>query len=369
MNLNHTAVGAYLRRHFGAPVAVLGLAPLGAAPTGVPNPEGPGRADQLKLQGYGRPVLVHFCLDGQEHRAVLRTMEANVFGHERRADRAAGMLLSYDTFNDLPQHVRALDVGVLAPDGQLVSVGAGEFFLLTDFAPGTLYADDLRRLRTLGLVKAGDRARARALATYLSALHAERRDEPALYRRHLRDVFGSGEGIAGICDSYPRAFALASPAWLEGVEERLVAWRYRLNQHPERLAQIHGDFHPFNVLFADGDTFTLLDRSRGPWGEPADDVTALAINYLFFSLQRSFTLAEPFTGLWDTFWQTYLSSTGDEAILRAVQPFFVWRALVVASPLWYQVDDEVRWRLFRFIDRILDEPVFDPARVTAYLDG
>lgn len=168
MNLNHTAVGAYLRRQFGAPVEVLGLAPLGAAPTGVPKLQGMGRADQLKLQGYGRPVLVHFCLDGHEHRVVLRTMEANVFGHERRADRAAGMLLSYDTFNDLPQHVRALDVGVLAPDGQLVSVGAGEFFLLTDFAPGTLYADDLRRLRTLGLAEAGDRARARALATYLS---------------------------------------------------------------------------------------------------------------------------------------------------------------------------------------------------------
>ena len=31
----------------------------------------------------------------------------------------------------------------------------------------------------------------------------------------------------------------------------------------------------------------VLDRSRGEWGEPADDVTSLTMNYLFFSLQRS----------------------------------------------------------------------------------
>jgi hypothetical protein len=28
-------------------------------------------------------------------------------------------------------------------------------------------------------------------------------------------------------------------------------------------------------------------------------------------------------------------------------------------------EDEVRWKLFRFVDRILDEPVFEPARVSA----
>jgi hypothetical protein len=63
----------------------------------------------------------------------------------------AGLLLSYDTFNDLPRHVRTRDVGVLLPDGQLASLQqGGEFFLLTDDVEGALYAGDLQRLRITG---------------------------------------------------------------------------------------------------------------------------------------------------------------------------------------------------------------------------
>ena len=101
---------------------------------------------QLKTYGYGKPVLIHYRVGDQERRSVLRTMAPNAFGHERRADRAAGLLLSYDTFNDLERHVRALDLGVLRADGQLASLDPGEeFFLLTDYATGVLYAEDLKR--------------------------------------------------------------------------------------------------------------------------------------------------------------------------------------------------------------------------------
>src|SRR5690606_37885002 len=106
-------------------------------------------------------------------------------------------------------------------------------FLLTDYAPGRLYADDLRRLVATGALTERDRRRAHQLALYLAEIHAVRRDEPMLYQRHLRDLFGSGEGIAGLLDSYPADFALASPAWLEEVERRCVEWRWRLKAHPE----------------------------------------------------------------------------------------------------------------------------------------
>jgi aminoglycoside phosphotransferase (APT) family kinase protein len=364
MELDPLAVGAYLSRRFAAPVEVLRLAPLGDADA----TDAPTAAERLKTQGYGLPVLVQYRLHGREERAVLRTMAPNPFGHERRADRAAGMILSYDSFNDLPRHVHALDVGVLAPDGGLATIGPGEIFLLTDYAPGNLYADDLRRIAAMGIVTDLDLERAHALAAYLATIHATRQSDPVLYRRHLRDVFGSGEGIVGLIDSYPPDYPLADAAWLERVETRLVAWRARLKRHPERLAQIHGDFHPFNVLFADGVDFALLDRSRGPWGEPADDVAAMAINYLFFGLQQPpYQLAAPFVRLWTTFWQTYLDHSGDQALLQAVQPFFVWRALVVASPVWYQVADPVRRQLFQFIDHTLNVAVFDPAAITDYL--
>jgi aminoglycoside phosphotransferase (APT) family kinase protein len=146
-----------------------------------------------------------------------------------------------------------------------------------------------------------------------------------------------------------------------------VRWRWRLNAHPQRLAQTHGDFHPFNVLFSADAGFWLLDRSRGGWGEPADDVSCMAINYLFFSLQRSGALASPFQQLWDVFWNTYLELTGDRELLGLVAPFFAWRALVVASPAWYNVADPVRLALFRFIENVLAAPAFDPARANTYL--
>jgi hypothetical protein len=48
------------------------------------------------------------------------------------------------------------------------------------------------------------------------------------------------------------------------------------------------------VLFREGVDFTVLDRSRGEWGEPADDVTAMTINYIFYSLQKYGELAGVF---------------------------------------------------------------------------
>jgi aminoglycoside phosphotransferase (APT) family kinase protein len=363
MDVNNAQIEAYLNHYVGQSVRLLAVETLGR-PAGADNAE----RRSLKTYGYGQPILVRYRVDGIEQRAVLRTVAANPFGHERRADRAADLLLSYDTFNELPRHARALDIGVHHPDGRLVSLAsAGEFFLLTDYCPGTLYADDLQRLRDTGELADYDLERAETLAHYLANIHTVKRDEPALYRRAIRDLVGSGEGVFGLTDNYPPDFALVDAAWLERVEHASVRWRWQLKRHPERLAQIHGDFHPFNVLFGTNTTFWLLDRSRGGWGEPADDVVAMAINYLFFSLQRTAMLQPPFTQLWDTFWNTYLERTGDTTVLELAAPFFAWRALVVASPTWYNVPDTVRLVLFHFIDNVLAAPAFDPARINTYL--
>ncbi|MEN9934027.1 MAG: hypothetical protein RLZZ387_606 [Chloroflexota bacterium] len=362
MHIHAAHLEAYLSALLGRPVTVLALEPLGDS---VPGSDDQGRT---KVYGYGQPLLIRYHVDGADRGAVLRTMAPGPFGHEWRADRAAALLQSYDTFNVLPRHVRALDVGVLRADGHPLSLeAAAEFFLLTDYAEGALYADDLERLRDTGKLIELDIRRAAALARYLATIHAVRHDDPALYRRSVRDLVGGGEGIMGLADSYPPDFALADAAWLEQVEQVCVRWRWRLNAQPTRLAQIHGDFHPYNVLFGANTSFRLLDRSRGGWGDPADDVSCMAINYLFFSLQRAGTLDPPFDALWDAFWRTYLDQTGDRALLRVIAPFFVWRALVVASPRWYHVADTVRMALFRFIERVLKAPEFDPADVNVYL--
>ena len=65
----------------------------------------------------------------------------------------------------------------------------------------------------------------------------------------------------------------------------------------------------------------------------------------------------------------YLAATGDPELLRVIPPYFVWRALVLASPLWYpHLDVAVRRSLFRFIDRVLDVQEFDWREVQTLLN-
>jgi hypothetical protein len=361
MQLPETAIEQYVKERFGAQAKLLQIAELGDADAANTTAS---RSDALKTFGYGRPILVHFQSEDKEQKIVLHTAKANAFGHDYRADRVAEMVLAYDTFNQLPGHAPALDLGVVEPNGSLRSAAGGdEFYLTTQYVAGTPYAVDLQRIRDTGVLTALDRRRASNLAAYLAQIHKRKREEPALYRRHIRDTIGNGEGILGLTDSYPAEFDLATPSWLEEIEKQCIAWRWRLKRHSHRLSQIHGDFHPFNVLFGPEDDFQLLDRSRSPWGEPADDVSCMAINYLFFSLQRSGAMAPPFTELWQTFWQVYLHESADEQLLQMVAPFLAWRGLVLASPVWYNVTDGTRQCLFRFIEHVLGQAKFEPESV------
>ena len=52
---------------------------------------------------------------------------------------------------------------------------------------------------------------------------------------------------------------------------------------------------------------------------------------------------------------------------EVIAPFFAFRALVVANPVWYpNLDEALRRRIFDFMLAVLDAERFDPARVNAY---
>ena len=113
----------------------------------------------------------------------------------------------------------------------------------------------------------------------------------------------------------------------------------------------------------------MLDRSRGEWGEPADDVSCMAINNIFFSLQCYGRLDGPFDELHDRFWETYLGARKDDELGRVIQPWFAWRALVIASPVWYPtIATDVRRKLLTFARKVLLSKEYDYTLVNRYLE-
>ena len=325
-----------------------------------------------KEYGYGHPVKVEFTVGGERRAAVLETTSPGPFGHEHMADRARMMLWDHGAYNALPKHVRSLDVGAFDREGNLLSVGERRGVL----PPG--------RTRRRNRVHPGHRPFAgwgSRCATWTSrgrtpCAITSSRSTPSGGRTRDSTSAGSANCWGTASASWGCATAIPSPTgsspprcWRRsnGVAS---TWRWRLKERTDRLRQVHGDYHPFNILFREGTDFTVLDRSRGEWGEPADDVTALTGNYLFASLQATGRLEGPFETLFRRFWDRYIERTGDAEILETAAPFFAFRCLVMASPVWYpSLDESVRRKLFSFVLSILDAPSFAPDRVNGWLDA
>lgn len=318
-----------------------------------------------KVAGYGVPVRVTLRdAAGQHRELVWRTASANEFGHDRRADRLAGIVQSYEDFAAMPGHVAAIDLGLVSTDGAVLSLrDGGEPYLITSFATGAIYAGDLRQIARRKTVDDTDLARLAALVGYLAGLHVPvagaAGDRQVRYRRAIRDLVGSGEGIYGIVDGYPAGVAGER---LRAIEQQCAGWRWRLRDRHDRLVRSHGDFHPFNIVF-DGTTPTLLDASRGGCGDPADDVTAMAINFLLFAIDEPAAWPDGLGVLWRRWWADYAARRADPALLEVAPPFFAWRTLVVCNPRFYpNLSARGRDRLLGLAEAALAAQVFDPGR-------
>lgn len=350
----------YFAALYDASVEILNIQPLGEAKSG------PGA---LKGYGYGTPLRVDLSVEGRRESVVLSTVNPGGFGHQRMSDRAALLLWQYQGFNSLPRHVKALDVGGFTRQGPTSLAPVEEFFLVTEFVEGTEYAEDLNRIQREGTSEALDLERASALARYLVEIHAEKCEEPGMYERRTRELVGHNECLMGLTDSYPADHPAISSDMLLDIELRCVEWRWHLKGFTHRLSRVHGDFHPFNILFREGSDFSVLDRSRGSYGEPADDLAGLCVNYLFWGLLQKHAFAPPFQSLWDTFFKTYLEDSGDEEVLSVLPPYLTWRILVLASPVWYpNYDTTIRKTLLRLARNVLDVAALDPFDMALLLE-
>jgi aminoglycoside phosphotransferase family enzyme len=362
-------IKAYLERTFGTPVNLISIKELGLESNLKLEEE-----HEIKGFGYGKPYFVKFERgDGELKEVVISTMKGDGFGHDHFSDRAQVLIWQHHAFNTLPKHVRSLDVGYVTKDGRMESAGdAEEYFIVCDKVEGEEYVNDLNRLREGGSVRELDKERASALASYLADIHTVKNDNAGLYVRRIRELVGHNECIFGLTDSYPSRNEFITSEELKAIEKKCIDWRWKLKERTKRLCMVHGDFHPWNVMFRRGTDFTVLDRSRGEWGEAADDVSSMTINYLFFGLLKTNgkALDKDFKGLYETFFKVYLEKTGDYDLLELIQPFYAFRGLVVASPIWYpHISMDTRRKLFNFIRNVLKAEEFDYKGVDRYLEG
>jgi len=356
--IDREALEAYLSASLGARIIVKEIHEIGS----------PGE-QSMKEFGYGRSLNIVFEEDGRTREAVISTMKGDRYGHQFYWDRAATLMFEYESGARLEKHVRPLGIGYISRRGRLVPLeDPREFFILNEKIEGHPYSESLERISREGL-RSNDRELVRAFTRWLAGVHAVKRDDPDLYLRRVRQLMGDSECIWGIIDGYPYPCEFFPPERFREVERRLVEWRWKLRDHTRRLAVVHGDFHPWNVMIRPDGDFTVLDRSRGEWGEPADDVASMTGNYILFALYREGGFGGDFAVMYREFWDSYLEETGDEEMLEVIPPFYVFRALVMASPEWYPNQPApVRRQLFNFAERVLAEARFDYRGVDRYLE-
>jgi len=345
--INEEALKAYLQRSF-PDVSAIDISKLGSG-----------------VQGSG--FLINLTTPKGCSSYVVKTLFPEGLGHDYPSDRAGVFLLDLDEYKNLPQHIRALDVLAELEGGAVKSIGGGkEYYLLMERAEGTDYFKDLESFRDKENLDDTDKSKIKAMTSYLARIHAEKKESKSLYLRKIRDTIGHGECLMGVFDTYPDK--TLSSTEMADIEKMCIDWRAQLRGKESRLSMIHGDFHPGNIWFHNENDFVLLDRSRGPWGEPADDISALTINYIFFSLRYHGVVRGAYLAGLQLFFDAYLKATSDEELLKVLAPFYAFRGVVVANPVFYpDVTPEVRRKIFNFVKNVLSCTRFEVGMINEYI--
>lgn len=345
--INEEAIKAYLRKKF-SDIRSIDIRKLGSG-----------------VQGSG--FLIEMKSKDELKTYVVKALVPEGLGHDYPADRASVFLLDLEEFKNLPKHVKAVDVLAELEDGSIKSVGGGkEYYLLMEQGTGEHYFHDLSAFAMKNALEHPDRVKIRAMTSYLAGIHSAKKASKALYWRKLRDTVGHGECLMGVFDTYPEGSLPYED--MTGIIKKSVDWIYRLKPRYRRLSQIHGDFHPGNIWFQDNGDFILLDRSRGPWGDPADDITALTINYIFFSIKNFGDVRGAYADGLRLFFDAYIHSSGDGEITEVAAPFFAFRSAVVANPVFYpELTADARQKLIRFAKNVLSDDSFQVEKVNEYI--
>jgi len=210
-------------------------------------------------------------------------------------------------------------------------------WLIERFVLGDTYANLLQNLSSKGEDVTETKLILPELIDWLRRLHSNRVNNSKWYQRRLRNLVGAGDGFLGVIDSYYSANETPDSQvneWLIDVERSLPLWRHELRRYSHRLCRIHGDYHPWNIIVSPKDCVRVIDSARDGWGDPADDVAALGVNYLFFGIQAS-DYQSSWLKQFQEFISGYVKVTQDKELIKIIPPFLAHRLIVLGSPQWY----------------------------------
>jgi aminoglycoside phosphotransferase family enzyme len=330
--------------------------------------------EKLGSGWHGTGYKVKFSASGGKIKeVVLRTLMPANFSHDWTSDRAKVFVLQHELAQAIPNHIKSFDVSGYTKGGDLVSLGdIKEYFQIVEVAKGISYSNDFQRIMEGGKLTDGDIKKAIALSDYLVNLHGRKfkgskEELRSIRRRHSRDALGHGEMMIGVVDTYPDKFSFITKAELTDIICKAAKFREDIKDIPFTPCRMHGDFHPGNVLF-EGRKLILLDASREVYGDPADDVTTMAINYIWFAVMQCGKFDGPFAKLFNAYWNNYFRKTKDRHILKTAGIYFAFRGVVVSHPVFYSLQsDSVRKKMLRFVENVLGAKAFDPKKINKYL--
>ena len=326
---------------------------------------------------HGSSYKLMFNSRNKLYNLILRTKNKSGFSHDYKSDRASCFILAHEMANSIQKHSSSLDVVGVTKNRNLVSLGAcNEFFQLVEAIEGTEYMKDLERIKDKRSVGKKDKERALILSNYLVNLHknkfkGNKQLADSIYKRHLRDCIGHGEMLLGVIDTYPKKIRFSSQKEITNIIKKCVELRENIKNRHHRLCSIHGDFHPGNIFFQNDNynNLIVLDASREMYGDPADDLTAMAINYIWFALKQKDNFSGHFKELFEIFWKNYIRKANDKEINKIAALFFAFRGTVVAHPLFYKgQSNKTRRKIFNFINNVLEDKVFNYKKINSYIE-
>ncbi len=185
----------------------------------------------------------------------------------------------------------------------------------------------------------------------------------------------------GVIDTFPNKLGFVKREDLVQIVKKMVEWWDKLKDDHHRLTTIHGDFYPGNIWFNNGE-LVVLDRSRFRYGEPADDVTCLVMNFINYSVMSYGDFRDPFKKLTELFFEEYFKKRKDIGMFKVSPLFFGFRGIVCIHPIFYSKEwmkshgfnnnsinaiDENKKKIINFINNVLDEDEFKVGKINSYL--